>query len=185
VELVVRGLRNPRLRLVTLLLALTTVAMLVVNWKPGLNLLDRSPVLSGRVKIWSGSTRWALESLWWGHGFSHVEPPAFENTVHSHNGVLNLVVQLGIVGCFLLLWDGAWCVLAGLRQMWGRPLDFHLAAPLLYLLFYFLMNLVEVSPPHAGHFSEWILYVAATQLLVQRFNELEPSASPNTDSSEQ
>ncbi len=185
VMLLVRGLLSARHRIATTVLALATLGLLASRWRHALNLLDRSPALSGRVKLWSANLRWASESPWWGHGFAHMEPPAFEKTVHSHNGVLSQIVQLGLVGCLLFLWDAAWCFLAGLRQLRNRPLDFQLAAPLLYLLFFFAMNLVEVTPPGGGHFSEWVLYAAATQFLVQGLSESGPSDARSRDSSVQ
>lgn len=162
----VRGFLKPNMKWLTVILTFVLLLLVAQQFELVLDLLDRSPVLSGRVKIWSGNARYAAESLWWGHGFAHVEPLWFENTVHSHNGILSLIVQLGLVGCSLFLMDASLVFLAGARRLISGAGSAS-GAPLLFLLYFGLMNVVEVLPTHGGHFSEWLLYVAAGQLLIQ------------------
>ncbi len=138
--------------------------LLILYWEPILDAVDRSPVLSGRVKIWDASLRYVCGRIWFGHGYGACEPAPFVGLVHSHNGILNLMTQLGLVGSFLFLLDFATVVIEGGRRSGWNPA--RVLVPATYLLFLACLNLVEVAPPHAGHFAEVILYVAFTQQLL-------------------
>lgn len=163
-----KGLARPRLRLGLVLALLGAALWVSVNWAGLLHTLDRSPALSGRIKVWAACERYAAERPWFGYGYAHVEPDWFPNIVHPHNGILSLLVQVGLIGCSLFLLDAGRILLAAGRVSIRRPLEFASAGPLVYVLFFGLMNLAEVFPMHGGHFSEWILYVAASQMLLTR-----------------
>lgn len=139
------------------------LAMLVF-WEPFLAQLGRTPALSGRLKIWSGSLRFVAEQPLWGHGYVNLEPGWFPGIYHAHNGVLSLVVQLGLVGAAFFLMDLGLCVW-GAAGAWKEQ---EIEIPILLLLYLAVLNLVEVAPPAVGHFAETILYAAATQKLMRR-----------------
>lgn len=147
-----------------LVVCLGWLVALACLWEPLLDMLGRTPALNGRVLIWSASTRYASESIWWGHGLAQSEPTWFANLLHPHQGLLSLLVQLGLLGAAFFLLDGLGIVLRWVRGR-GR-ISFRAGAALLFLLYYLTLNLAEVYPPHGGHFSAFLLYVAATQQLL-------------------
>jgi O-antigen ligase len=153
-----------RLRRAVLGLGVVLAIAIVMNWELILGQFGRTPALSGRLKIWSASLRFVAEQPLWGHGYVNLEPGWFPGIYHAHNGVLSLIVQLGLVGAALFLMDLGLCVWGAAGTWRQRETEI----PMLFLLYLAVLNLVEVAPPAAGHFAETILYAAATQKLMRR-----------------
>jgi O-antigen ligase len=105
-------------RLVGLLLAIGIASVLIVSIvapDPILELIGKDPTLTGRTEIWALVTNdiWMKPLFGWGYfGFWHFNNPAateISEAVHwvvpqAHNGLLELLLELGIVGTALFFW---------------------------------------------------------------------------------
>jgi exopolysaccharide production protein ExoQ len=119
-------------------------------------LLGRSATLTGRVQIWILSTAMAVRRPWLGYGFNAFWLPSELFTVriwrvmgwnvpHAHDGLIELWLELGIVGIGLFLLVFVYYVLRGigfLRRDQGAGAA---AWPLVFLVFQFLSNLTEAD----------------------------------------
>lgn len=131
--------------------------------------LGRDLTLSGRTQIWALSLDSIAERPWLGYGFAafwNHTPPARAITeelnfypFHAHNGLVELALDLGILG--LLLFAGPFLVVAvrSLRSALGGtwPAEAWYA---LYLLHLGLFNLVEPLALQSDRIF-WALYVMA------------------------
>lgn len=116
-------------------------------------MLGRSATLTGRVPLWILSVAVALRRPWLGYGYDafwrpddpvvqriwqllHWQPP------HAHNGLLELWLEIGLVGMGLFLLIFAHYLSGALRFMRSDsgPAS---AWPLLFFLFVFCANLTE------------------------------------------
>ncbi len=134
-------------------------------WVPFVNMLGKSTTLTYRVAIWESSLRCAAEFPWWGYGCGRLRLLWFPSIGHAHNGMLSILLQLGLVGLFLLLLDLASALVAWLIERKGRRRLAERAA-LAYLAVFAFFNLTEPVPPLPGHSTWLVLYVAATQALL-------------------
>lgn len=151
------------------LAAVLLACMFAAAPEPASRLLGTDPTMNQRTAIWAASVVAARERPWLGHGFDAFwagETPARETLVrslgffpwHAHNGLADLLLELGAVGLvafgvpFAVF--AAWSLRYGLG---GSPRDLFPAA---YLLLFALANLGESSlvRPSGVH---WLLYVAA------------------------
>jgi exopolysaccharide production protein ExoQ len=117
------------------------------------SLLGRSATLTGRVPLWILSCAMALRRPWLGYGFNafwlpddlyvqriwqmlHWTPP------HAHNGLIELWLEVGLIGVGLFVLVFANYLLKALRVMRhdSSPAS---PWPLLFLLFMFFANLTE------------------------------------------
>jgi exopolysaccharide production protein ExoQ len=116
-------------------------------------LLGKDPMLTGRVPVWILAAAMAMRRPWLGYGFdafwlpdnvyvqriwflAHWKPP------HAHNGLLELWLELGVVGLVLFLSMFVYYCGAALRLM--RKSSIKVAAwPFVFFLFLFLANLTE------------------------------------------
>jgi O-antigen ligase len=144
---------------------------------PGLflTLIGKDPTLTGRTDIWAAILRQASAHPWLGFGYAAFwektsTPAAFVraqtgwNVPSAHNGWLDILVQLGVVGvalCALLL--GVGYVLAVVRALDGRDGDW----ALIYLSI-FLITGVSESVLMERNSLPWTLCVATlTKILSQ------------------
>ena len=157
---------------ITFLLATGTILIFYLfkhlEWVTGI--LGKDPMLTGRVPLWIVSTLMALRRPWLGYGFSAFWLPDEPYTQrmwhllgwmapHAHNGVLELWLELGIVGTGLFLFVFAHYVVRAL-QLLRRNSEPAAAWPLIFLMFLFFVSLTESSllSENSVYF---ILYVAA------------------------
>ncbi|PTV96555.1 O-antigen ligase [Rhodobacter aestuarii] len=92
-----------------------------------LELLGKDPTLTGRTEIWGGVLAALRGNLALGGGFGAgwdiVGDKLFALTAisvgHAHNGFLDLMTDLGVVGLGLLLGLMGWLLLVGLRDFFG------------------------------------------------------------------
>ena len=63
-----------------------------------LNVLHRSPNLTGRVTIWDKALVMINEGLKFGHGYAPVINMGTWNALHSHNEYLNILTKYGLAG---------------------------------------------------------------------------------------
>jgi len=94
------------------------------NFNEVLTLVDRDPSLSGRTRIWPAVDRLIAQDPWFGHGWGAVwsnqslrqelaRSIGFDVS-HSHNGYLDIQLQIGVIGLVLTLFV---LLLVGVRGM--------------------------------------------------------------------
>jgi O-antigen ligase len=94
--------------------ALVCLALLFANWTDVLNLLGKDPTLSGRTVIWAAVMKPILKQPWLGWGYNAFwlgfkgESAAVAIEIHfaisqSQNGILEVLLSLGVVGAVLVL----------------------------------------------------------------------------------
>lgn len=132
-------------------------------------LLGKDPQLTGRLPLWILSTAMALQRPWFGYGFNAFWLP---DTIyvrriwqilgwmppHAHNGVLELWLELGVVGTAIFFLGFGYYVLRAVKFLRSTS-DPAAAWPLIFLLLFFLANLTETSFLQANSVF-FVLYVA-------------------------
>lgn len=158
------------------LLALGTLSVIyvVAHLDTFTAFLGKDPMLTGRIPLWIVSTVMALRRPWFGYGFNAFWLPDEKivqkiwhlllwHPPHAHNGILELWLEIGIIGTALFLIVFAYYVAKAL-QMMRHSTEPTAAWPLMFLLFLFLANLTEtvyLSPNSICFF----LYVACAATL--------------------
>jgi exopolysaccharide production protein ExoQ len=132
-------------------------------------LLHRDTTFTGRTRIWLFAQLSIAERPWAGYGYgafwwvSRKSQQALAligyETPHAHNGILDLMLQIGVIGTgiFTLCW--AACATRSLRNL--RHTDGPEGKwPLLYTVFFLLYSLTENGLLVANSLL-WIVFVAA------------------------
>jgi O-antigen ligase len=169
--------RSLRLRL-TKMVAVCTIGVLVgaivltvilSNTEEAFALLGRDPTLTGRTEIWAAAFVSIAERPWLGYGhnafwqgwvgpsISLVSSIGWE-TPNSHNGLVDLWLELGLVGVLTFLLGLGIAARRAILQ--GR----HTATaaglwPLVFLTYLVVMN-ISTSTIMLQHSLYWVLYVA-------------------------
>uniref|UniRef100_A0ACD5GNQ9 O-antigen ligase family protein n=1 Tax=Desertifilum tharense IPPAS B-1220 TaxID=1781255 RepID=A0ACD5GNQ9_9CYAN len=86
------------------------VTWLVENWEGFLFGLGKEPTLSGRTYLWEASIEKIRQRPWLGYGYQafwqvsggaeYVWTAVRYQPAHSHNGFINLTLDLGLLGSF-------------------------------------------------------------------------------------
>ena len=157
----------------SIILLLGSISTFVVeNLEVFLSALGRDATLSGRTKIW-GEVIWAISKHpWLGYGYEgfwrkgtnadYVWNALKFKVTHSHNGFLELWLQLGIVGLSLY-------IIAFLMACYKAVVFLHKnnnsegIYPLMLLIFIFLANITESSLLGANTYL--ILFMSVTLTL--------------------
>ena len=149
-----------------------------------LQFFNRSPRLTGRTDLWDAVTISILKHPWLGYGFNAFwqgmtgESASVLLTVrwpalHSHNGFLDLVLDLGLLG--LVTFAAGYFVLArralGLIRKVRGPVPAWLCT---YLAFMFFYNFSESSILVANNIC-WVVYTATA---VSLFSYLPAKSAP-------
>ena len=143
------------------------VALLAQNGARVASLVGRDASLTDRTKVWHLTLTMARERLWFGHGYATFWPraqaapepppprPGRWPLRHPHNGLLELLFELGLSGVvvflipfLVLLWRACSLSVASRARLW----------PLAYLLFLAFSNVAESGL--LRHKVFWALYVA-------------------------
>lgn len=107
--------------------------------------LGRSETLTDRTTIWSTLVPLALKNLLFGHGFGGfwTDQTRSISASHAHNGYLDVILDLGLVGLFMIVfvlisyWKKGFKILA---------IDFHWGALFMcYILMVMIYNIAESS----------------------------------------
>lgn len=138
--------------ILTILVATSAAALVLTNWESSLAALGRDPDLNGRTGLWLGAIEKILDRPWLGYGYQGFwqdgggatslwlkegyKPP------HAHNGYINMPLDLGLVGLFVLILI--------LVLSYGRSIA-HLRSnktavglwPLYYITFFIMYNYSE------------------------------------------
>lgn len=157
------------------------VIVLIGNTESIVKFLGRDLTLTGRTGIWSVVIGKIAQHPWVGYGYkgfwlglegdsADVWYETFFMAPHSHNGFLDVTVELGLIGLsFFLLTFGKSCVraIAWLRL---NPTAEGLF-PIMYLLFIVLYNLAENTLTDPNYFV-WALYSSiTTSVLIQPISD--------------
>jgi O-antigen ligase len=133
---------------------------------------------SGRTELWSAVLDEIWKNPWLGYGFSAYWRGFWGPSAviwaqfpwlppHSHNGVLDVWLQLGLLG--LLVFGSGFVAFFLQSVAWVRhSRESRALFPILYLTFVFLSNLTESSLLTSNIF--WILYVSLPFLMQQNDN---------------
>lgn len=153
------------------------IAFLVEYYTVALGMLDRNTTLTGRAKLWALVFDAIAHRPWLGAGYgafwlgwqgdsgaiwSQVtwEPP------HSHNGFLDLWLELGILGISLFLVGYGVSIRRAIVRVRAESTTVSQWA-ILFLIFYFLYNFTESSLVRQNSVF-WVLYVAVVVQLNAR-----------------
>ena len=188
--------RNPK-RVIKTVLAICAVAALALYWAwtPDYlweipKLLNKDLTLTGRVQLWILSTAMALRRPWLGYGYNafwlgsgSVSAKVWAITgwdaPHAHNGLLELWLELGLLGVVLFV--------AGFSLYFVRAIGFLRRSqgagavwPLLFLVLMVMTNLTEATILSRNNIF-WILYTAMAVTVSrtsQKNEEFFPQAIP-------
>lgn len=129
-----------------------------------LTALGKDPTLTGRTEIWSHSMRLLSERPLLGHSMaSFWQLDIVERTgiwfSNAHNGYLQLLIELGLVGLAVFVFQLLTTLLRSLR--WAQLRDRAALWPYCVAAFVLVYNLFEVSLAEENSIV-WVLYVAAS-----------------------
>ncbi len=167
----------------------TCAGMLFFDGNDFFSLLGRDSSFSGRLDIWSAVMPKIMANPWLGYGFSSfwlgldgqqsadLWSMLHWNVPYSHNGFLDLVEELGVVGLGLFM--AGFVVSMRRALLWARVQRESIGLwPLAYLSFMFLFNLTEGSLLRQDNLY-WVLYVATFIFIMAQTDALlMPSPSP-------
>ncbi len=159
------------------LLTSTVILLFIGNTETIVKLLGRDITLTGRTGIWSVVTGKIAQNPWLGYGYrsfwlgmegdsADVWYETFFMAPNSHNGFLDVAVELGLVGlsCFLLTFTKS--CLRAIHWVRLNPTAEGLF-PIMFLMFVLLNNLIESTILDSAVFV-LILYTSiTTAMLVQ------------------
>lgn len=134
--------------LATLLMVLPGMMVLGVNSEAIASALGRSSDLTGRTEIWSGVVSFIPERPILGYGYSGfwvgAASASVNQAMYSHNGYLEIVLSLGVVGLVLTL--GFLGTAVKRAYNWSERGQSRTGLwPLSFLLFFMLHNLGECT----------------------------------------
>ncbi len=175
-----------------IVIGVIALTFLIVQPSEILEALGRDATLSGRSDIWSAVVPKILLHPWLGYGYASfwlgfqgsasadIWAMLHWHVPHSHNGFLDLVEQLGIIGSVLFFAGYLFAFWRAIR--WSRINRTVLGLwPLAFLLFTFLFNMTEGFLLKQDNLF-WALYVFTYVLVVVRTNHprLKTKSVPRT-----
>ena len=178
---------------VSILLAGAFISVIAANTEPIFTLLGRDSTLTGRTDIWQAVLASIGERPWLGYGYNAFWHPSDGpsasvlslvgwETPNSHNGLLDLWLELGFAGVGILLVGLVAAVRAAVVSARRTDLSAGLW-PLVFLSFLALIN-VSMSALLRPHSLTWILYVALLSSdLLTKAGKTRPVAVPGPDES--
>jgi O-antigen ligase len=151
------------------LMLLSTSYLIVQNIDKATAVLGRDSSLTGRVDIWKIALSSILENPIHGYGYRAFWSANSQAAMtlreefnwainHSHNGYIELTLDLGLAGLLLLIFS---YLIAGRRAIvyFRRGIGREAMWPVTYLSFFFLYQFTEGSLV-SGNTIFWIVYVA-------------------------
>jgi exopolysaccharide production protein ExoQ len=164
------------------------IALAVITDVEGaLGLFGKDTTLTGRTELWQYATATIGDRLWYGYGYGAFWQVSTRaqgiyaaigwDAWHAHNGLLELGLNLGVIGIVLFLagyvvglMRGTGALLAGAREEGIWILGF--------LTFVLLGNLTESAVLEQNVY--WILYVATTSIAAPAAAAVSAEARPAT-----
>jgi exopolysaccharide production protein ExoQ len=176
------ALRWKKSRLVSIATVVITVLVFLTNWaiqnwdRFTVDVMGRDRTLSGRLYVWALCVVMGLRRRWLGYGYGSfwLGPSGPSASIwralhwpspNAHNGFLDVFLDIGLVGLFVLLAQCAyvfWQAVKLARR--GKTPD--TLWPMSYLLIFFIDNLAE-SDMFKYNSISWVLFVAVTAALLQ------------------
>lgn len=161
-------------RLVMVLVLVAAVMVSVVgawlgqNYVEVLASLGRDPTLTGRTVLWKLTVDYIFQSPWIGHGYDAFwSSRSLDATFiwgqvgwyapHAHNGFLDLMINVGVVGTILFGISFMWTFRRGLRWIRSHRSGIGLW-PVVYLTFLVVYNFGESVVLQRNNLF-WVLYV--------------------------
>ena len=151
------------------------------------DIMGREPTLSGRLPLWKVVWPWIEQRPVLGYGYAAFwEPDSYRirqitghpsaqwEVYYSHNGALETLLDVGVVGLSLLLAAYArafWAILCLLRRC---PYAHDLAPIMIFLISFLLANITEASALQREDII-WIIFVA----VVVRLQTLQSAGQAN------
>jgi O-antigen ligase len=169
--------------------AVGATTLVLSNLRVLLALLGRDITLTGRTELWQAVLLSIFRKPWLGYGFGAFwrglqgDSASVLMAVHwaamfSHNGFLDLALQLGFAGIVLFTISYI-AVFRPALHLAFRAGDREALWPLMFLSFMFLLNFAD-STILATNSSYWIIYVSVSASLeCARRRSLLPLAEPN------
>jgi exopolysaccharide production protein ExoQ len=161
------------------------IALLILNFSVIFNLLGREADLTGRVPLWLLVFNSIMESPILGYGYAAFwlgmdgpsriiwEAIPFWEINHSHNGILDLWLSIGIFGVILFLIHFTRGIYLSINNIKNSS-SFIIYWPLLFLVFFIILNFASSHILRRNHLF-WILYVATLlDLLKSNYTRLIP-----------
>lgn len=142
------------------------------NWEAVLGALGKDATLTGRTAIWSAVMDKIQERPWLGYGYSgfwqgihgenssHVWYVAHWDAPYSHNGFLDLLLDLGLLGLIIYLVGFAIACIQAVTLV-CQTKSANSFWPLIFLTFAFLSNFSDSTILKQNSIF-WVLYVATT-----------------------
>jgi exopolysaccharide production protein ExoQ len=148
-------------------------------------MLGRDTNMTGRIPMWIASAIMALQRPWLGYGYSAfwlgTEGPSIGvwrlmdwEAPHAHNGLLNLWLDLGLVGVGVFLTGFFLSVRRAFHNLRAEATP-EAVWPFMFLAFFFVTNLTESSMVD-GNTIFWIMYVAVFMSLAPKISKVAVSA---------
>ena len=139
------------------------VAVAVVDTGQLLTALNRDPSFTGRLPLWGYSIQEAFNRPWLGYGFSgfwNEDSPAVQEiwaaidwqAPSAHNGYIDILLQIGIVGLLLYVWVWGSLIKNSLVAWWQKSLP-EARWILLFMLVNLLLNMDEGPLPYPDQFT--------------------------------
>ena len=179
-----RTLRLTRTRHLLLLIAAIVLAEVVLlgtylEWQALLSLLGRDPTLSGRTELWQTLMDPVLRRPWLGYGLGGFwlgwqgESGAVWSAIgwrppHAHNGFLDMVLDLGVVGLSIFLIGYIGALIKALQAARQSSKSYELW-PLFFLTFLLLSESTE-SALLAQNSLIWVLYLTTMSITMESAN---------------
>jgi O-antigen ligase len=154
----------------TLPVLVGSVLGILGNWAPLVKGLGKDPTMSGRTQIWAGAWHHLMESPWFGFGRSAFWSPGSLYALragervhskyvppHGHNGFIDLMLDVGLVGfgLFLLVF-----LVAYTQSLWlaynAQQMEEYW--PVCYLTYLFLNNMTESFLARLAN-PYWVLFM--------------------------
>lgn len=188
-RLTLQGRRGIRRRVwASILVASVCIAWVVSDFGRVSELLDRDPTLTGRTLLWAIILPMAMEKPWLGYGYGGFwlgeEGPSMEvwqlhgfPTANSHNGLLDILLNLGLLGALITIL-GFGSYLRKAFRVFAAERTWDNAWPILFLMALFLINLAETDFLAPNVFF-WFVYVSVALQVSQRTATLQAAAAPS------
>lgn len=156
-----------------------TAVLVLTNLGEVLALIGRNATLTGRTNLWPLVIDMIQKRPWLGYGFSGFwlgeEGPSYfiwiytnwvEVPPHAHNGLLDIALDLGLVGLGIYLM-GFFLAVGRAIKLASRRGSFEKYWPLMFLIFVFLANQSESAILRTNNLY-WLLYVSVVVTLAAK-----------------
>ncbi|MEL7085261.1 MAG: O-antigen ligase family protein [Cyanobacteria bacterium J06597_1] len=162
----------------TLFVGFVTLLFVVDNADTVLAAFGESSNLTGRATFWPIVIDGIYEKFWIGYGYEAFWAGGFDGPAailihlatvkakfHAHNGFLEMMLSIGFVGTAVFmcsLWSTILNLILKLRESQGVASFF----PILFLIQFFAMNMVETSI-YSYNNVQWLIFMFITALAVK------------------